>query len=100
MLNKNSANPYANTPGRLARAANAGRSDFYIYVLTRHTGEVVYVGKGRGKRAFRDFTRGGENFFTLGPSLRRTGRRDFLSPSRASCAKASQSPKRMKWKCR
>jgi hypothetical protein len=62
MLNKNSVNPYANTPGRLARAANAGRSDYYIYVVVRHTGEVVYVGKGRGKRAFRDFTRGGENF--------------------------------------
>ena len=61
MLNKDSVNPYTNTPGRLARATNAGRSDYYIYVVVRYTGEVVYVGKGRGKRAFRDFTRRGEN---------------------------------------
>ena len=40
-----------------AQARNAERK-YYVYVWIRHTGEPIYVGKGCGPRAFREFERG------------------------------------------
>lgn len=50
------------TPRKLKRSENAKRRDYYVYVLIRRTGVPIYVGKGRSKRATRDFTKEGENF--------------------------------------
>src|SRR5260370_33906676 len=35
--------------------------EYYVYVLIRHGGKAIYVGKGKGSRCDRDFTKEGEN---------------------------------------
>lgn len=35
--------------------------EYYVYVLLRHNGQAIYVGKGKGSRWERDFTKEGEN---------------------------------------
>jgi hypothetical protein len=45
--------------GYASRAMDA--NDYYVYTVARYNGEVVYVGKGRGSRASRDFTGPGQN---------------------------------------
>jgi hypothetical protein len=35
--------------------------EYYVYVLIRHNGDAIYVGKGKGRRCERDFTKEGEN---------------------------------------
>jgi hypothetical protein len=45
---------------RLAAMAQARMAErkYYVYVWIRHTGEPIYVGKGCGPRAFREFEKG------------------------------------------
>jgi hypothetical protein len=45
--------------GHVPRATDG--NDYYVYTVTRYNGDVVYVGKGRGPRASRDFTGPGQN---------------------------------------
>ena len=42
--------------------AKSTRPEYYVYVLVRHNGDRIYIGKGKGRRSERDFTKEGENY--------------------------------------
>jgi hypothetical protein len=43
------------------KVARSNIPEYYVYALIRHNGKVIYVGKGKGSRCERDFTKEGEN---------------------------------------
>jgi hypothetical protein len=63
-----------------ARArARATVRKYYVYVWIRHTGEPVYVGKGCGPRAFREFEKGNVHLSAI---IRKDREAGFPEPDR------------------
>jgi hypothetical protein len=52
---------------------------YYVYVWIRHTGEPVYVGKGCGPRAYREFEKGNVHLSAI---LRKDREAGFPDPQR------------------
>ena len=50
---------------------------YYVYVWIRHTGEPIYVGKGCGPRAYREFEKGNVHLPAI---LRKDRQAGFLDP--------------------
>ena len=54
-------------------------SKYYVYIWIRHTGEPIYVGKGCGPRAFREFEKGNVHLCAIIAKDREAG---FPEPQR------------------